>query len=107
MKKRLVFFLGILCSLAIVSCSKDAVPEPEQATELLSHKRPPAGNFFDPYWLVSHAARGKLDTIQKGFSFTEGPAVDRWGNVFFTDQPNDKIYRWDANTGRITLFLEG
>jgi len=27
--------------------------------------------------------------------------------VFFTDQPNDKIYRWDAKTGAITLFLQG
>jgi len=26
-----------------------------------------------------------------GYSFTEGPAVDPDGNVFFTDQPNDKI----------------
>jgi len=27
--------------------------------------------------------------------------------VFFTDQPNDRIYRWDAGTGEITLFLQG
>ena len=25
------------------------------------------------------------------FKFTEGPAVDAEGNVFFTDQPNDRI----------------
>jgi gluconolactonase len=42
-----------------------------------------------------------------GYSFTEGPAVDRQGNVFFTDQPNDRIYRWDADTRAITLFLNG
>ena len=31
-------------------------------------------------------------TLQKlcgGFSFTEGPAADADGSVFFTDQPND------------------
>ena len=27
--------------------------------------------------------------------------------MFFTDQPNDRIYRWDAGTGEVTLFLEG
>ena len=27
--------------------------------------------------------------------------------MFFTDQPNDRIYRWDAGTGQITLFLQG
>ena len=33
--------------------------------------------------------------------------MDRGGNVFFTDQPNDKIFRWDAGSGNITLFLQG
>jgi gluconolactonase len=50
---------------------------------------------------------GSLVTVQSGFAFTEGPAVDKNGNVFFTDQPNDKIFKWDAATGTITTFLEG
>ena len=45
--------------------------------------------------------------VKSGYSFTEGPAVDKMGNVFFTDQPNDKIYRWDATSGDISLFLTG
>ena len=28
------------------------------------------------------------------FSFTEGPASDKAGNVYFTDQPNDRIMIW-------------
>lgn len=48
-----------------------------------------------------------LKVIQTGFDFVEGPAVDKMGNVFFTDQPNDKIFKWDANTGSISLFIEG
>lgn len=46
-----------------------------------------------------------LDTIQKGFGFTEGPAVDKKGNVYFTDQPDNKIYKWDASSGAISTFL--
>jgi gluconolactonase len=42
----------------------------------------------------------------EGYSFTEGPAVDPDGNVFFTDQPNDKILKW-ANDGTISVFMEG
>lgn len=42
-----------------------------------------------------------------GYSFTEGPAVDKNGNVFFTDQPNDIIYKWDAASGQISTFLAG
>jgi len=56
---------------------------------------------------VSASAHGELTTLATGFGFTEGPAVDRHGNVFFTDQPNDRIYRWDAGTGETTLFLQG
>lgn len=41
-----------------------------------------------------------------GFAFTEGPAVAPDGKVFFTDQPNDRIYVWDENEG-ISLWLEG
>jgi gluconolactonase len=34
----------------------------------------------------------KPELISKQFSFTEGASVDKKGNVFFTDQPNNKIW---------------
>lgn len=40
------------------------------------------------------------------FTFTEGPTADKKGRVYFTDQPNDRIYIWDENNG-ISLYLEG
>src|SRR5690554_5027894 len=48
-------------------------------------------------------------TVEKagtGYAFTEGPAVDTEGRVFFTDQPNDRIHVWDEGKG-ISLWLEG
>lgn len=48
-------------------------------------------------------------TVKKladGFKFTEGPAVDKDGNVYFTDQPNDRIWKWSADTGELSTFLE-
>lgn len=66
-----------------------------------------ASDIYDPLGLVSPGPHGRLVTLASGFGFTEGPAADRRGNVFFTDQPNDRIYRWDAGTGQIELFLEG
>ena len=38
-----------------------------------------------------------LEKIRGGFSFTEGPATDRQGNVYFTDQPNDRIVKWSTD----------
>jgi gluconolactonase len=51
------------------------------------------------------APGAKPELVAEGFSFTEGPATDRWGNVYFTDQPNDRIMRWDAASGALTQFL--
>lgn len=47
----------------------------------------------------------KPEKISDQFSFTEGPSTDKEGNVYFTDQPNDKIYYWDWKTNQITEFL--
>lgn len=51
------------------------------------------------------ADRAKLQLISKQFSFTEGPAVDKMGNIFFTDQPNDKIWKYNTN-GKLSVFME-
>jgi len=40
------------------------------------------------------ASGAKVNKLAGGFSFTEGPACDKQGNVYFTDQPNNKIYKW-------------
>jgi gluconolactonase len=109
MKKRLFLFIGVLCSFGFYSCQKSIRNSNQVQTEEVSVAARPGAQstFFDPSGLISASQHGELDTIQKGFSFTEGPAVDKHGNVFFTDQPNDKIYRWDAATGAITTFLTG
>ena len=47
-------------------------------------------------------------TLQKlagDFAFTEGPACDSEGNVFFTDQPNDRILKWSVD-GKLSTFMQ-
>jgi gluconolactonase len=39
------------------------------------------------------------------FAFTEGPTCDVKGNLFFTDQPNDRILEWSAD-GKLSEFLK-
>ena len=48
-----------------------------------------------------------LVKIAGGFTFTEGPATDADGNIFFTDQPSNRILKWHAADGAITTFLQG
>ncbi len=43
--------------------------------------------------------------ISRQFSFTEGPATDKRGNIYFTDQPNNKIWEYDTQ-GKLSVFLE-
>jgi len=49
------------------------------------------------------AAGAKVDKLAGGFKFTEGPAVDVEGNIFFTDQPNNRIHKWSVD-GKLSVF---
>ena len=46
-----------------------------------------------------------LEKLAGGFAFTEGPTSDSAGNVFFTDQPNNRILKWSVD-GALSTFLE-
>jgi len=51
------------------------------------------------------ASGAKPQLISKQFSFTEGASVDKKGNVFFTDQPNNKIWEYDTD-GKLSVFMD-
>ena len=51
------------------------------------------------------APGAKLEKLAGGFAFTEGPAADAQGNVFFTDQPNDRILKWSTD-GKLSTFMQ-
>jgi gluconolactonase len=51
------------------------------------------------------APGAKLEKLAGGFAFTEGPTRDRAGNVFFVDQPNDRIMEWSAD-GKLSTFMQ-
>ncbi|MFD1144206.1 SMP-30/gluconolactonase/LRE family protein [Larkinella insperata] len=43
--------------------------------------------------------------ISSQFKFTEGPAVNKKGDIYFTDQPNDKIWKYDTD-GKLSLYMD-
>ena len=49
------------------------------------------------------ASGAKVEKLADSFSFTEGPAADKKGNVYFTDQPNDRIMIWTVD-GKLSEF---
>jgi gluconolactonase len=58
---------------------------------------------FDQDSIIANQSSPQL--LSQQFSFTEGPAVDRQGNIFFTDLPNNKIWEY-ATDGRLTVFMD-
>ena len=46
-----------------------------------------------------------VEKLAGGFMFTEGPACDTEGNVYFSDIPNERIYKWSLD-GKLTTFRE-
>lgn len=61
--------------------------KPQQSFELLNKENP-------------------LTLVSDQFAFTEGPAADQNGNIYFTDQPNDKIYLWNWQTNKVSVFSD-
>jgi len=57
-----------------------------------------------PAALVAPGATPKI--LASGYQFTEGPAVDAAGNVYFSDIPAARIYKWTHADGKIALYRE-
>lgn len=49
--------------------------------------------------------KSNVQKIADGFKFTEGPAADKKGNLYFTDIPNNRIHKWSVD-GKLTTFME-
>lgn len=48
---------------------------------------------------------GKITKLHTGFKFTEGPAADKDGNVYFTDIPQKKIHKVDTESN-LSVFTD-
>jgi gluconolactonase len=55
---------------------------------------------------ASVVAQGaEVKKLADGFMFTEGPAADAQGNIFFTDIPNNRIHKWSMD-GELSTYRE-
>lgn len=73
---------------------------------LIGYSQQPIPPFADSVWNLKLIKPGaQLIRLPEQFKFTEGPTVDKKGNIFFTDQPNDKIWKYDIK-GQLTVFMD-
>ncbi|HEY7120721.1 MAG TPA: SMP-30/gluconolactonase/LRE family protein [Tepidisphaeraceae bacterium] len=92
--------LGQLIAILAVTCVPLACGSPQGGGSEKREARA-AMSSKDPV-----APGAKPQKISSDYLFTEGPAMDKEGNIYFTDQPNDRIVRWDAATGRFADWMK-
>jgi gluconolactonase len=66
---------------------------------------PARGGDAEPKPIPGIGPAGKIVKLHTGFKFTEGPAADREGNVYFSDIPNERIHKVDKD-GKLSIFRE-
>jgi gluconolactonase len=81
--KKLFLVCGIACSTILYSC--------------VNKSKDQAKDIVDP--------NEKISKLAGVFTFTEGPAVDVNGDVYFTDQPTNRIIKWETSSKIFTTFL--
>jgi gluconolactonase len=81
----------------------------------MNHIRPSAKQCFSFLYILLFSltslsvsaqlfSQDSLKLISSQFTFTEGPAVNAKGDIYFTDQPNNQIWKYDTN-GQLSLFM--
>ena len=92
---------GVMASLLIAAittfgqeASQGKKPESKKpAEEQITQKRS----------VVAEGA--KVEKLAGDFKFTEGPASDAKGNIYFSDIPNNRIHKWSLD-GKLSTFRE-
>jgi gluconolactonase len=52
------------------------------------------------------ATGAKVEKLAGGFAFTEGPAADPNGDIYFSDIPNNRIHKWAVEAKKLSTFRE-
>jgi gluconolactonase len=88
----------VALSASLPSCADDTAPPATTAA--------PAAETTAATTATTVSAPGAtMEKVASDFKFTEGPASDAQGNVYFTDQPNDRILKWSVD-GQLSTFLQ-
>lgn len=87
-------YITLLVIFSVLSCGDKAKKNSENKTNTKQESKQ-----------VKNKMQADAKQIAGDFKFTEGPAVDAEGNVYFTDIPEAKIWIWTVNN-EMELFKE-
>jgi gluconolactonase len=93
MKIKLYGITASLLIAAITTFGQEAGQDKKTAEEQTTQKRS----------IVAEGA--KVEKLAGDFKFTEGPASDAKGNIYFSDIPNNRIHKWSLD-GKLSTFRE-
>ena len=96
-----IFLLSMFFMLT-VKCQKNKTNKSDLADKEMSKKD--ALIKKDTSKIIAEGA--KLVLVSDAYEFTEGPAADKEGNVYFTDQPNDRILKWNATDNSVLEYMK-
>ena len=122
LRMRIHGLLLVLCILSLCACQVPVTPAAPSApargssTSTLSATATPSATPASPASTPTSGAAvpskqptpssASLQRVSGSYQFTEGPAVDSAGNVYFSDINAGKIYRWTVD-GSVTTFVSG
>jgi gluconolactonase len=65
------------------------------------------GIIAEPTMAQSLVAPGaEVVKLAGDFGFTEGPTANSKGDVYFVDDPNNKIHRWSVEEKKVSVFID-
>jgi sugar lactone lactonase YvrE/sugar phosphate isomerase/epimerase len=76
-----------------------------KSRDLILRYWPAGANTLSEVWRMILPKGAKAQKIKGGFQFTEGPAWDGKGGLYFSDIPADTIYHLGAD-GKVSTFLK-
>jgi hypothetical protein len=104
MKLRIGFIsLSVVLALGLTGLAKEKPAKDKAAKEEVAKEKPAKKETAGGKSLVAPGAQVKK--LVNDFQFTEGPAGDAVGNVYFTDVPNNRIIKWSLD-GTPTVFID-
>jgi gluconolactonase len=110
MKNKTYIFISILVLLSFIAsaCSPaQTIDEPVAASATPTDQSFNGSNSSEQNPATGNDIPGAdLQQVAGEYLFSEGPAADRNGNVYFSDINAGKIYKWSTD-GSVTVFIQG